>query len=129
MSETQARRFLAKIDIKPPSKNAFYKSQNKLAPLIAKLVDDDMKAVRESLLPDSIFGLDCSWSGRRGATHAIVIFMEMRTKLIFDKVIVSKNPDVSDIEFHSTSNLMESAADIIKKRYCFNFFQCWMAES
>ena len=34
----------------------------------------------------------------------------MRSKLIFDKVIVSKNSDVSDIDFHKSSNLMESAA-------------------
>lgn len=110
LGETQARRFLAKINIKPPDKKTFYKAQTKIAPYIEKLVADDLKTVRSLLLPDSIFGLDCSWSGRRGAEHAIVIFMEMRTKLIFDKVIISKKVEISDIEFHSTSNLMESEA-------------------
>ena len=36
--------------------------------------------------------------------------MDIRSKLIFDYVIVSRNPQVSDIEFHDSSNMMEVAA-------------------
>ena len=117
LGETQARRFLAKIDIKPPNPKTFYRAQKRLEGKIAKIVENDMAFVRANLQADSIFGLDCSWSGRRGASHAIVIFMEMRSRLIFDKVVVSKNPKVSDIEFHSTSNLMETMAVKSKVEY------------
>ena len=41
--------------------------------------------------------------------------MDIRTKLIFDYVIVSRNPDVSDIDFYDTSNMMENAAVKEKK--------------
>ena len=110
MGETQARRFLAKLNIKPPDSHAFYREQNNLDKIIEKLVQEDFKIIRESLPSGAIFGLDCSWSGRRGAEHAIVVFMETKSKLIFDKVIVSKNKEISDIDFHKASNLMESEA-------------------
>ena len=74
-----------------------------------------MKEVRDNLPRDAIFGIDCSWSGRRNASHAIVIFMEMRSKLIFDKVIISKDEKVSDFPYSGPSNLMENAAVLSKR--------------
>lgn len=74
-----------------------------------------MITIRDNLEPGTIFGLDCSWSVRRNAAHPIVVFMDVRTKLIFDYVIVSRDPEVSDIEFFDTSNMMENAAVKFKK--------------
>ena len=69
-----------------------------------------------------------TWSARRNAAHAIVVFMDIRTKLIFDYVIVSRNPDVSDIDFYDTSNMMENAAVKEKKKMniykIINFWFC-----
>ena len=65
LGETQARRFLAKLNIKSPGPNAFYREQDKLADIIEKIVEDDFKIIQSNLPPCSIFGLDCSWSGRR----------------------------------------------------------------
>ena len=117
MGETQARRFLSKLNIQPPSPTAFFKAQQKILPDLEKITNDSMKKVREYLPAGSIFGVDCSWSARRNAQHAILVFMEMKSKLIFDKVIISKNPEVSDIPFNGTSNLMENAAIEAKKHY------------
>ena len=54
--------------------------------------------------------------------------MDIRTKLIFDYVIVSRNPDVSDIDFYDTSNMMENAAVKEKKKMniykIINFWFC-----
>ena len=113
--ETQARRFLAKINIIPISKNAFYAAQKKLGEMINEYITNFLLIIKNNLECDTIFGLDCSWSARRNAAHAIVVFMDIRTKLIFDYVIVSRNPDVSDIDFYDTSNMMENAAVKEKK--------------
>ena len=44
--------------------------------------------------------------------------MDIKTKLIFGKVIISKDPSVSDIDFDfdGPSNLMENAAIEAKKQ-------------
>ena len=117
LGETQCRRFLAKCQIIPPSKNAFYSAQAILYEKLKTITDNDLSNVRKQLPDDTIFGLDCSWSAKRNAAHAIVIFMEMRTHIIFDKVIISRNKDVSDIEFYGPSNLMENAAVKEKKEF------------
>ena len=110
LSETTARRFLAKLNISPPSKDAFYKEQKYISDIVERLSEESMAQVRANLPKDAIFGIDCSWSGRRNATHAIVIFMEMRSRLIFDKVIISREESVSDFAYNGPSNLMENAA-------------------
>ena len=115
LSETVARRFLAKLNIVPPSRDTFYKEQTKIAEIVEELSEKSMKEVRDNLPKDAIFGIDCSWSGRRNACHAIVIFMEMRSKLIFDKVIISKDEKVSDFPYFGPSNLMENAAVLSKR--------------
>lgn len=115
MCETQARRFLAKINVSPIRKNAFYDAQTKLGILVEQYIRDFLQVIRENLSNDTIFGLDCSWSARRNAAHAIVVFMDVRTKLIFDFVIVSRDPSISDIEFNDSSNMMENAAVNFKK--------------
>lgn len=117
LSETTSRRFLAKLNIPPPSRDEFYKYQEKLHSIVENITEETLKEVREHLPKDSIFGIDCSWSGRRNAAHAIVIFMEMRTKLIFDKVIISREEAVSDIKFNGPSNLMENAAVKAKRDF------------
>lgn len=110
LGESQSRRFLAKLNIPPPSSSAFYAAQRKLNDIITEYLNALLAMIRENLSQDTIFGVDCSWSARRNASHAIVIFMDVRSKLIFDYVIVSRNPQVSDIEFHDSSNMMEVAA-------------------
>ena len=115
LGETQARRFLAKCQIIPPSKHSFYESQNSLYEKLEKINEKSLKDIRDNLPDDTIFGLDCSWSAKRNASHAIVIFMDMRSHLIFDKVIISRNKDISDIEFYGPSNLMELEAVKLKR--------------
>ena len=117
LGETEARRFLSKLDITPPTTYEFYQAQNNLLPKIKDLAEHYMEMVRQNLPPNSIFGLDCSWSARRNASHAIVIFMEMRTHLIFDKVIISRTQGVGDVYFEGPSNLMENIAVKQKKDY------------
>ena len=108
--ETQAKRFLAKINIEAPSTSSFYKSQETLYEIIDEYIKNLLDQIKENLQPNTIFGLDCSWSSRRNAAHAIVVFIDIRTKLIFDFVIISRNPNVSNFDFHSPSNLMETEA-------------------
>ena len=110
LGETQCRRFLSKLNIPPPSKSEFYEAQNNLFEKIEKISQKSLQFIREQLTPDTVFGLDCSWSSKRNAAHSIVIFMDMKTHLIFDKVIVSRNKEVSDLEFYGPSNMMEYAA-------------------
>lgn len=110
LGENQAKRFLAKINIEAPSTSSFYKSQKVLYEIIEEFTSSLLYQVKANLQPNTIFGLDCSWSSRRNAAHAIVVFLDIRTKLIFDFVIISRNPNISDFEFTSASNLMESEA-------------------
>ena len=117
MGETQARRFLAKCNIVPPTKYQFYQAQEKLFEKIEKISEKSMKLIRDNLPDETVFGLDCSWSAKRNASHAIVIFMDMKSHLIFDKVIVSRSDNVSDIDFYGPSNMMENAAVKSKQEY------------
>lgn len=117
LGETQARRFLAKLNIVSPSRTAFYKAQQRIDPIITNYINQLLAHIRSLLKTNTIFGLDCSWSARRNAVHAIVIFLDVQTKLIFDYVIVSRNPKVSDIEFYDSSNMMEVAAVKSKCNY------------
>ena len=41
--------------------------------------------------------------------------MDVRTKLILNYIIISRDESISDIEFHDTSNMMENAAVASKK--------------
>ena len=89
-----------------------------------KITDSPLKKIRDSLPDDSIFGLDCSWSAKRNASHAIVVFMDMNTHLIFEKVIISRNKNISEIKFAGPANLMENEAvkskrDFYTKTYKF----------
>ena len=68
LSETISRRFLAKFNILPPSPSTFYKEQERISEIVEKLTEESMKEVRDHLPKDSIFGIDCSWSGRRNAS-------------------------------------------------------------
>ena len=115
LGETKARRFLCKLGIVPPTKNQFYKAQQEISKIVEKLVQESFLDVNARLGDEVIFGLDCSWSGRRNATHAIVVFMDMATKLIFDKVVISRADVHCDLHFNGPSNLMESAGIEAKK--------------
>ena len=48
---------------------------------IEKISQKSLQFIREHLTPDTVFGLDCSWSSKRNAAHSIVIFMDMKTHL------------------------------------------------
>ena len=124
MSETQAFRFTAKCGIYLYSKNEFYKAQEALSPKIIQLVQEDLKLIRDNLPDDSIIGTDCSWNGRRNALSAVVFFLEVHSGMIFDYCIVSRDKEISDIDFHKSSNMMEAAgvaalADKYRNNYKF----------
>lgn len=123
MGETQARRFLAKINIVPPSITEFYNAQKKVDEIIVDYTQKMLNFIKSLLSSNTIFGLDCSWSSRRNATHAIVVFMDVQSKLIFDYVIVSRNAKVSDIEFYESSNMMENAAVKYKSKQFVNNYK------
>ena len=82
-----------------------------------------MENIRKNLLPDTIFGLDCSWSARRNAANAIVVFSDIRSKMIFDFVIISRNKEISDFVFNDSSNMMECAAVKFKKDQFINDYK------
>ena len=110
LGETQARRFLAKCGIPALTPDEFYSQQNKLDSKIEIILEKHLQETRASLGPQTVFGVDCSWSARRNAQSAITIFMDTKTNKIFDKVIVSRDPNISDFYFRGPSNMMEFEA-------------------
>ena len=118
LGETQVK-LLAKLIIESPSAYVFYQAQKKkkkLIELVEKYTSNFLSYIYSNL------PADCSRSARRNAEHAIVVFMDIRTKLFFDFIIVSRNPSISDIEFHGPSNMMEKVAvQYVRNKYINNY--------
>ena len=53
---------------------------------IEKISEKSMKLIRDNLPDETFFGLDGSWSVKRNASHAIVIFMDMKSQLVLTKL-------------------------------------------
>lgn len=87
-----------------------YKCQDELTSIIKKYGKISLNSVISNLPNITIFLIDFSWPSCRKAAHSIVVFLDIRSKLKFEFLIVSKSSKISDIDFHSLSNLMENEA-------------------
>jgi hypothetical protein len=110
---TQQQQFWAWLDIKTPSKAAYYEAQPTICEVLFAHAHASCAHWKSLMGPDQAVSFDGSWSQRRAALHCFGAFIDPRQKKVVDFEIVEKSQGQYKGDFVGTSQRMES--EILKR--------------
>jgi hypothetical protein len=105
---TQQEQFCAWLDIRVPSKTAFYDAQPFLCEALIIEAQESCARWRALMGRVSAISFDGSWSHRRAALHCFGAFIDPKQKKVVDFEIVELPQGTDDGDFVGTSHAMES---------------------